>query len=101
MVAFNLLVVGILLVFYLYLLARSQCVNRNSCFLVGAAGLALAIASGFFTPWLGQTWANVLVGILSTIGGLVAFLGAFCACYCGKLPVEIPGEQPPAKAESE
>ena len=101
MVTFNLVVVGILLVFYLYLLARSQCVKRNGCFLVGAAGLGLAILSGFFTPWLPQTWAGVFVGLLSTIGSLVAFLGAFCACYCGKLPVEIPGEQPPAEAESE
>jgi len=91
MIRFGLSAAGILLVFYLYLLARPAGIRRGAFFLIGAGGIVLALVGGFFETWTPRTWANVLVGLFSTIGSLAAFVGAFLACYGGKLPVEIPG----------
>ncbi|MHC4294660.1 MAG: hypothetical protein ACYSTL_03650 [Planctomycetota bacterium] len=85
MLSFNLFATGILLVFYLYLLVHPEHVKRCMFAMIGAAGLLVALFSGFFIPWLGSNWANVLVGLLSTIGSLIAFVSAFLACCSGKV----------------
>jgi hypothetical protein len=89
MVAFNLIVVVILLVFYLYLLVKPRSIRRHAMFLLGASGLLVAIFGGLFSGWLGCHWANVLVAIFSTIGSLAAFGGVILACYGGKLQIGI------------
>lgn len=73
-------VTAILLVFYLYLLARWQYVKRPWMYLLGAAGIALAILGGFFG-------AGTATRIVDTLGALIAFTGVVGACYGGKLPV--------------
>ena len=92
-IIFSLSAAGILLVFYLYLLAKPQCIKRGAFFQIGAAGLVLTMISGFFSTWGGRAWADVLVGLFGTIGVLVAFLAAIVACYGGKLPMKIPGTE--------
>ncbi len=89
MVNFSLSVAAILLVFYLYLLAKPEKIKRNPCFLIGTAGLVLAIIGAFFAPWasVGSNWAMVLVAIFGTFGSLIAFIAAVLACYAGKLPL--------------
>ena len=83
----------VLLVFYLVVLVKPGCIKRGPFFLIGIAGLLLVLLTGFFLPWAGKSWANVLIGLFSTIGAIVAFASAVLACYGGKLPVAIPGEQ--------
>jgi len=73
-------VTAILLVFYLYLLARWQHVKRPWMYLVGAVGIALAVFARFFG-------AGTAMRILNTLGALIAFKAAVGACYGGKLPV--------------
>ena len=80
----------ILLVFYLYLLARWQYVKRPFFFLIGAAGILFAMCGAFFT--LGRA-TLVVSQIFQIIGTLVAFVGAVAACFGAKLPgVETPIE---------
>jgi len=100
MISFSLSAVGILLVFYLYLLARPAGIKRSALFLIGAGGIVMALVGGFFAIWAPRMWANVLVGLFSTIGSLVAFGGAFLACYGGKLPLEIGGVDAEAASEN-
>ncbi len=88
-IGFGLTTAGILLAFYLVLLVRPQCIKRSIFFALGAMGVVLTLVAGFFCPWLGDSWANVLVGILTTVGSLVAFIGAFAACYEGELPIKV------------
>ncbi|HUS47989.1 MAG TPA: hypothetical protein VNA25_28730 [Phycisphaerae bacterium] len=92
----------VLLVFYLYLLARWQHVKRPVCYLAGALGLLIAMISGFFG--MGET-AAILTRVFTTIGCMLAFVGAVGACYGAELPVQISGKlgamggtttQPPA-----
>jgi len=71
-------VTAILLVFYLYLLARWQHVKRPWMYLVGAVGIALAVFARFFG-------AGTAMRILNTLGALIAFKAAVGACYGGKL----------------
>jgi len=78
----------VLLVFYLVMLAKWECVKRPFFLLVGSLGVLLGIFSGLFAGWATAKWASVLIAILSTIGTLVAFVGAFIACYGAKLPTE-------------
>ena len=81
----------VLLVFYLYLLVRWERVNRPMCFLVGTAGLLLILACAFFGLGSGKV-VTALGGVFSTIGLLVAFVGAVGACFGGELPVKLPGD---------
>ena len=83
MANFSFTAAGILLVFYLYLLVKPAAVKHNPMFLIGACGLVLVLIGGFF--------GRSLSGIFTVIGTLVAFGGAFLACYGGRLPVSIPG----------
>ena len=89
MVNFSLSVAAILLVFYLYLLVRPERIKRNGFFLIGTAGLVLALIGAFFAPWanVGRDWAMVLVAIFGTFGSLIAFIAGVLACYAGKLPL--------------
>lgn len=101
-VGFTLSTAAILLIFYLYVLVRPECVKRCVFFLIGTCGVVLTLIAGFFAPWIGRTWASALVGIFTTIGSLVAFGSAIVACYGGKLPVKIPGTEklPPEEQET-
>lgn len=76
----HILFAGLLLVFYLYLLARPQHIKRCCCFTIGAGGLAAVILIGFFNIWASHTWARVLIGVFGTLGTLTAFIGACFAC---------------------
>ncbi len=81
--SFSLSAAGILLVFYLYLLVKPQCVKKPMFFWIGSLGLVLAIIGSFFLPWIGSAWAKILVSLFSTIGSLVALIGVMLAC-CGE-----------------
>ncbi len=84
----------ILLVFYLYLLARWERVKRPLCFLFGAAGLLFWLLGQFF----GLGGATLKVAeIFRIIGVLVAFVGVVGACFGGDLPVKIPGDEKPSQ----
>ena len=76
----------ILLVFYVYLLARWQHVKRPSLYLIGVLGLLFGMLGGFFG--MGQTGAT-LARIFGTIGCMVAFAAAVGACFGAELPVQI------------
>ncbi|HHH76229.1 MAG TPA: hypothetical protein ENL03_04305 [Phycisphaerae bacterium] len=87
-----------LLVFYLYLLVKGDLVKRPFFYCIGALGIIVALASAFFM--VGSTGLNekreiaavqILANIFELIGILVAFVGAFAACFTGKLPVNVPG----------
>jgi hypothetical protein len=82
------LILVVLVVFYLYLLVRWQCVKREMFVLLGLAGLLLGLIGQFFT--LGAS-TMVVSEILMIIGGIVAFVAAVGACYGGKLPIKVPG----------
>lgn len=84
---------GVLLVFYLVLLVCPKCIKRRPLFLLGSGGVALTLLVGFFAPWEGSPWAKAVIAVFTTIGTLIAFAGAFLACYGGELPVNIPGMQ--------
>ncbi len=96
----------IMLIFYLYLLARWQYVKRPILFLLGAAGLVFGMIGGFFGS--GETGATV-ARIFGVIGVIVAFVAAVGACFGGELPVKLPGgltqttsqapQQPPPSAK--
>ena len=90
--------VGILLVFYLYLLVKPQSIKRQSFFLLGVLAVLLAILGQLFYSFAAR-WSTILGGVFGGVGALVAFLCAVLACYGGKLPVGIPGAQPAAKEE--
>lgn len=92
-IGFSLTAAGILLVFYLVLLVCPKCIKRRPLFLLGSGGVALTLLAGFFAPWSGRGWANAIIAVFTTVGTLIAFAGAFLACYGGKLPVNIPGMQ--------
>jgi len=79
---------AILLVFYLYALAKWDVVKRPLFLLIGGGGLLMAILAGFFGAWAGMKWANILMAILNTIGTIIAFAGAFIAVYGAKLPTD-------------
>ena len=76
---------GILLVFYLYLLARWQHVKRPSLYLLGSLGILAHFCAEFFLAGDGAT----VCMIVQTIGKLVAFMGVVLACFGGELPVQI------------
>lgn len=78
---------AVLIVFYLYLAIRTDKVRRKGCYLIGAAGVLLVIFAQFFGIFAGRLWAAVLVGLLGTIGALVAFGSGVAACYGGTLPM--------------
>ena len=80
---------SILLVFYLYLLARWERVKRPMLYLLGAAGLAFGMAGGFFLV-SGST--ITVARVFGVIGTLVAFAGVVGACFGGELPVKLPGD---------
>ena len=92
-IAFSLTASVILLVFYLVLLVFPKCIKRRPLFLLGSGGVALTLIAGFFSPWPGRPWADAIVAVFATVGTLIAFAGAFLACYGGELPVNIPGMQ--------
>jgi hypothetical protein len=74
----------VLMVFYLYLLARWQHVRIPMLYLIGAAGLVLGMIGGFIP-------SATVKEILNTIGCIVAFVGVVGACFGAKLPVHLPG----------
>ena len=82
----------IMLIFYLYLLARFDRVKRPAFFLIGALGIATAFAARFFAVG-GNPGAGifVVVRVLDSIGGAAAFLMAVAACFGGKLPGKFDG----------
>ena len=95
----------ILLVFYLYLLVRGEHVKRPMLFLIGAAGLLFELLGEFFGLGSSRDLQNV-ARIFAIIGSLVAFVCAVGACYCGELPIKLPGaldgsaaSQEPSEAE--
>lgn len=95
----------ILLVFYLYLLVRGEHVKRPMLFLIGAAGLLFGLLGEFFGLGSSRDLQNV-ARIFAIIGSLVAFVCAVGACYCGELPIKLPGaldgsaaSQEPSEAE--
>ena len=101
--------VAILLVFYLYLLVKGELVKRPLFYCVGALGVLAALAAGFFMVGslgadankkgeVGLTAVKILANIIQLIGVLVAFVGAFAACFTGKLPVHVPGMEPKEEA---
>ncbi len=91
----------ILMIFYVYLLARWQHVKRPLFYLLGAAGLVFGMLGGFFGH--SETGAAV-ARIFGTIGVIVAFVSAVGACYGSELPVKIASplmqSQPAASSQS-
>jgi len=77
----------IMLVFYLFLLARFDLVKRPAFFLIGVLGVATAFAARFFAI-TGEFNAGifVVVRILDSVGAAAAFLMAVASCFGGKLP---------------
>jgi hypothetical protein len=73
----------VLLVFYLYLLVRWQYVRLPMFYLIGVAGFVFAMIGGFIPN-------ATVVSIFSTIGMIVAFVGAVGACFGAKLPLNLP-----------
>ncbi len=69
---------AILLVFYLYALARWQIVKRAPLFFFGAAGLLFAFLGQFFA--LGDTVVGTVAEVFNIVGLLVAFTGAVLSC---------------------
>lgn len=74
----------VLLVFYLYLLVRWQYVRLPMFYLIGVAGFVFAMIGGFIPN-------ATVVSIFSTIGMIVAFVGAVGACFGAKFPLNLPG----------
>ena len=92
----------ILLVFYLYLLARFDLVKRPAFFLIGALGLLVAFAARFFA--VGGNPGHdiyVVVRILDSAGAAAAFLMAVVACFGGKLPGKFDGLEKKAAEATE
>ena len=90
--------VGIMMVFYLYLLARWQHVRRPFLYLLGSAGLLVGMMGSFFSRFL-----PAFAQIVGTIGVMVSFAAAVGACYGAELPINLPAEftgaaQPPPQA---
>ena len=81
---------SILLVFYLYLLVRGEHVKRPMLFLIGCAGLLLALLGEFFGLGSSRDMQNV-ARVFTILGSLVAFIGAIGACYGGELPIKLSG----------
>ena len=77
----------ILLVFYVYLLARWQYVRRPMFYLLGVAGLLFGMLGGFFGT--SETGA-ALARIFGTVGTMVAFAAVVGACFGAQLPVNLP-----------
>jgi hypothetical protein len=84
---------AVLLAVCFYLLVHWEKVKRPTCFLMGAAGLALALVGVVFA--ISGSTAKVAF-ILIWLGTLAAFVGLFGAAYPGALPAVVPGEQPAA-----
>jgi len=78
----------LLLIFYLFLLARWQFVKRPLLYLLGAAGMVFGLIAGFFGS--GEN-AAVVARIFVAISNIVAFVAAVGACFGGELPVKLPG----------
>jgi len=80
---------AILLVFYLFCLARWNVVKRPAPYLIGALGLVLVLVGRFFAVG-GNPSAGVVVvtRILDVVGLLVAFCMAVVSCYGAPLPLE-------------
>ena len=91
----------ILLVFYLYGLARWHIVRRPPLFFLGALGLLFAFVGLFFTLGDGQTVSRVF----SIIGLLVAFSMAVLSCAGATVSMQgmldaAKGAVPPSDASS-
>ncbi len=88
MIHFTMLTLSVLIVFYMYLLARWQHVRRPWAYLVGSVGLVLALAGEFFAVG-GNPCSGVVVvtRIFQIIGAVIALTGAIVACFGGKMPV--------------
>ena len=80
----------VVLVFYLYLLARWQYVKRPLLYLLGAAGIVFGMCGGFFM-FADSAGVKTVGGVFMVIGTIVAFVGAIGACFGGELPVKMPG----------
>ena len=80
-------VTPILLVFYLFLLVRWKHVRRPTLYLLGAAGLLLALFGGFFAV---SSRTIIVSQIFGTMGGMIAFVCGIGTCYAAKLPVNLP-----------
>jgi len=79
---------AIMLIFYLYLAVRWQYVKRPWCYMFGACGVGIIIAARFFSVGMDPTSGPAIaMRVLNVVGLLIAFDGAFCACYGGKIPV--------------
>ncbi|MCK4601219.1 MAG: hypothetical protein KAU28_02055 [Phycisphaerae bacterium] len=76
----------ILLVFYLYLLARWQYVRRPWLYLLGSAGLVFALIGSIFVVG-SKGGYPVVTNIFQVIGAVIALKGAIGACCGAKLPI--------------
>jgi len=89
---------GILLIFYLYLLVHPHRVRRAWFFWGGIAGLGLILLA--YGPSLtGIRGVVTLRGVLQWLGLLAAFGGAVGACFQGPLPF-LQQEEPEARAST-
>jgi hypothetical protein len=79
---------SILLIFYLVMMFYWSKVKRPWLYLIGAAGLLLTFIAPFFL--VGSPGSKsalwVVVRVVVAAGNLVAFLGAFGACFGSSLP---------------
>jgi hypothetical protein len=74
----------ILLVFYLYTLARWQSVQRKACYLFGVGGLMIALLGQIFLAWQATV---VVTYVLNIFGAVVALGSAVAVYYHGHLPM--------------
>ena len=93
----------ILLVFYLYGLARWNVVRRPPLFFLGALGLLFALVGLFFT--LGSSPAETVSRVFGIIGLLVAFAMAVLSCAGATVSMQgmldaAKGAVPPSDASS-
>ncbi len=92
----------VVLVFYLYALARWQIVKRPALFFLGALGLLFGFVGLFFT--LGGTGVNKVFQIFAIIGLLVSFASAVLSCAGSLVSMQgmisaAKGAVPPAEGE--
>jgi hypothetical protein len=76
----------VVLIFYLYLLARWQNVRRPLVYLLGACGIAaFDLLTGIFI----LSALPRVAGFFAMMGTVIGFLAAVGACYGSELPVKI------------
>lgn len=75
-----------MMVIYVWLIIKNDCIKRIRPLLIGGCGLVVAIFIGIFM----ETDAHWILRLIAALALVVALDGVFLACYGDAVPIKLP-----------